>query len=68
METKCLKIKPKKMQAIKTTTQPDKMAMKAANESVMGVIKKPWKKPVLFCGKEIGFFGQMQGPPPDDFS
>ena len=56
------------MQAIKTTTQPDKMAMKAANESVMGVIKKPWKKPVLFCGKEIGFFGQMQGPPPDDFS
>jgi hypothetical protein len=64
METKCLKIEPKKMQASKTATLNDLASMKAANESAVGVKKKQWKKPVLLCGKDIGFFGQI---PPDPF-
>ena len=67
METKCLKAKPKKIQAGKTAALNDITSMKTINKSPVGVQKKPWKKPVLLRGKDICFFGKMQGMPPDPF-
>jgi hypothetical protein len=69
METKCLSRKTRvKMKERKPAILPLKTVQLTTNETVVQVVKKPWKKPVLYCGKDIGFFGDIQGQPPDDFS
>jgi hypothetical protein len=69
METKCLSRKNRvKMKERKPVILSPKTVLETTNETVVQVVKKPWKKPVLYCGKDIGFFGDIQGQPPDDFS
>ena len=56
------------MKERKPAILPLKKIQQTTSEAVVQVVKKPWKKPVLYCGKDIGFFGDIQGQPPDDFS
>jgi hypothetical protein len=67
METKYIEAghykEMKKYRTLQIAKTEKKMNANTANP----VVKKPWKKPVLTCGKKISQFN-MQGLPPDDFS
>ena len=72
METKCIRIRPavgrtrssEKKKESKMVNELPKTENTINLEINVTTIKKPWKKPVLLCGKNISFFGQM---PPDPF-
>jgi hypothetical protein len=73
METKCIRIRPaigrtRSFEKIKESKMEAPQPENKTNHKInIQAIKRPWKKPVLMCGKKISLF-DVQGFPPDDFS